>query len=188
VRTAFGEIVYIDGPVESRYGYAGGWGYETHDIDSNGAGNGTPDNTLNAPAAVGFPFMHVGARYYDPATARFLQRDPIGILGGLNVYGYAGGQPMNRVDPSGLDYCGTGIGWVDGPCAGPGPAQLLLRHIRSEHFSFMFSRLFMEKTFSMCSDDRCLSSTCCAARRLASCFCAPSGCCGESVLVNLRPR
>jgi PAS domain S-box-containing protein len=36
--------------------------------------------------------------------------------------------------------------------------DLLLRHIRSEHFSFMFSRLFMEKTFSMCSDDRCLSS------------------------------
>jgi YD repeat-containing protein len=102
VRTAFGEIVYVESPVESRYGYAGGWGYETHDIDSNGAGNGTPDNTLNAPAAVGFPFMHVGARYYDPGTGRFLQRDPIGIAGGLNVYAYVGNSPLYGIDPSGL--------------------------------------------------------------------------------------
>jgi hypothetical protein len=104
--------VYIESPVESRYGYAGGWGYETHDIDSNGAGNGTPDNTLNAPPAVGFPFMHVGARYYDPATGRFLQRDPIGIRGGLNVYAYVRSNPMSHVDPSGLLWGDTIEGWV----------------------------------------------------------------------------
>jgi hypothetical protein len=112
VRTAFGEIVYIDEPVDSRYGYAGGWGYETHDIDSNGAGDGMPDNVLNAPVAVGFPFMHVGARYYDPATGRFLQRDPIGIRGGSNVYAYTDSAPTNSVDPSGLYTIGVGVGGV----------------------------------------------------------------------------
>jgi len=46
--------------------------------------------------------MHVGARYYDPSTGRFLQRDPIGIAGGLNVYAYVGNRPTVRIDPLGL--------------------------------------------------------------------------------------
>jgi RHS repeat-associated protein len=41
-------------------------------------------------------------RYYDPSTARFTQEDPIGIAGGLNVYGFAGGDPVNYSDPYGL--------------------------------------------------------------------------------------
>ena len=43
----------------------------------------------------------MGARVYSPAMGRFLQTDPIGIAGGANVYDYAGGDPVNRVDPSG---------------------------------------------------------------------------------------
>jgi uncharacterized protein RhaS with RHS repeats len=38
----------------------------------------------------------------DPATGRFLQTDPIGMAGGMNLYAYAGGDPVNRTDPSGL--------------------------------------------------------------------------------------
>jgi RHS repeat-associated protein len=49
-----------------------------------------------------FPYLHVGARWYDPLTGRFLQRDPIGILGGANVYEYGGGNPVALADPSGL--------------------------------------------------------------------------------------
>jgi RHS repeat-associated protein len=41
-------------------------------------------------------------RYYDPATGRFTQQDPIGLAGGLNLYGYAGGDPVNFSDPFGL--------------------------------------------------------------------------------------
>ena len=52
----------------------------------------------------GFPFMHVGVRWYDPLTGRFLQADPIGILGGLNVYAYVDGAPTVFVDPAGLVY------------------------------------------------------------------------------------
>jgi RHS repeat-associated protein len=48
--------------------------------------------------------FHVGAREYDPRTARWLQRDPIGVGGGHpNVYLYCGNEPLNRVDPTGLD-------------------------------------------------------------------------------------
>ena len=45
---------------------------------------------------------YMRARYYDPALGRFLSEDPIGIDGGLNLYAYAGNDPTNRSDPSGL--------------------------------------------------------------------------------------
>src|SRR5438067_318236 len=41
-------------------------------------------------------------RYYDPATGRFTQEDPLGLAGGLNLYGFAGGDPVNFSDPFGL--------------------------------------------------------------------------------------
>jgi RHS repeat-associated protein len=43
------------------------------------------------------------ARYYDPQLGRFLSEDPIGIAGGLNLYAYAAGDPINLRDPLGLD-------------------------------------------------------------------------------------
>jgi RHS repeat-associated protein len=41
-------------------------------------------------------------RYYDPSTGRFTQEDPIGLAGGLNLYGFAAGDPVNLSDPFGL--------------------------------------------------------------------------------------
>lgn len=41
-------------------------------------------------------------RYYDPASGQFTQPDPIGLAGGMNLYGYAGGDPINFSDPFGL--------------------------------------------------------------------------------------
>jgi RHS repeat-associated protein len=46
--------------------------------------------------------MYRRNRYYNPETGRFTQMDPIGIAGGLNVYGYANGDPVNFSDPFGL--------------------------------------------------------------------------------------
>ena len=44
---------------------------------------------------------YLRARYYDPATAQFLTRDPLVALTG-SAYGYGGGNPLNAADPSGL--------------------------------------------------------------------------------------
>jgi len=42
-------------------------------------------------------------RVYDPTTGRYITSDPIGLLGGLNTYGYATANPVKFIDRNGLD-------------------------------------------------------------------------------------
>jgi RHS repeat-associated protein len=85
-------------------------------------------------------------RAYAQHLGRFNQTDPIGIAGGINLYGYAGANPVNAVDPLGTsdrglppgsqctgtrlcgDRIGLGLGSSGlselGPAAG-GPSPLL---------------------------------------------------------------
>jgi len=112
---AFGTPLHVS--TSHRYGYAGAWGYQQATSD-------TPSDPY-----ADFPFLHVGHRYYDPATGRFLQRDPIGIKGGWNVYEYVKGSPLATVDPRGLFTDsqlpgslppGWGSGGIMGPPSPPG--------------------------------------------------------------------
>jgi len=42
-------------------------------------------------------------RYYDSSTGRFVNRDPIGYGGGLNLYAYCANNSVNRADPGGFN-------------------------------------------------------------------------------------
>lgn len=99
VYTAFGEPICggAEGPTcgtdiapyQTRYKWCGAYQYETNlGADSGGGG--------------ALPFTRIGHRWYDPATGRFIQRDPLGIDGGLNTYTYCVNNPVEDNDPEGL--------------------------------------------------------------------------------------
>jgi RHS repeat-associated protein len=100
--TAFGELVSVNGtlgappPSDTRYQYVGKAGYETF---------------------AEYPYLHVGHRWYDPSTGRFLQGDPMGIKGGINVYIYVRLNPTKWIDPSGQGWrenFAEGVMWITG--------------------------------------------------------------------------
>ena len=82
---------------------------------------GTPNTT----SSVGNPYMFTGrqydaqsslyyyrARFYSPVLGRFLQPDPIGYVDGLNLYTYVGNNPLNWIDPFGLQKAGLDPGAI----------------------------------------------------------------------------
>ena len=75
----------------------------------------SPYGKANQASNVGTPYLFTGrrydpetglyyyrARYYDAESGRFLQVDPIGYVGGINLYAYCLNNPVNWVDPLGL--------------------------------------------------------------------------------------
>ncbi len=109
-------------PPLPRYGYAGGFGYQSGRTKTRyaaryGAVAGSDPNLPGAdapysdlltlkganPALPPISLQHLGHRWYDPSIGRFLQRDPIGLAGGGNLYVYSASEPASAVDPLGLD-------------------------------------------------------------------------------------
>jgi len=71
-----------------------------------------PGQQLDATTGLHYNYF----RDYDPATGRYLETDPIGLGGGVNLYAYVGGNPVNRVDRDGrlLNLVTGGVGAAAG--------------------------------------------------------------------------
>ncbi len=88
--------------------------YEIHSLSAlsdDVAANGRAMSAQRLNLAAGFealPFQEPAtglvfarARWYDPTTGSFLSPDPLGYLDCANLYAFAGGDPVNRRDPTG---------------------------------------------------------------------------------------
>ena len=75
---------------------------------------------------------HYKARAYNPRLGRFMQADPIGHAGGMNLYAYAGGDPVNLIDSSGLTCTTTepmdplGDAWQNCTYVDPYPSAVIV--------------------------------------------------------------
>jgi RHS repeat-associated protein len=76
----FGEELAKTETIDNPFEYVGQWGVmdEANDLD------------------------FIRARFYSPVEGRFLNADPIGQAGGINVYQYTTNDPINTLDLSGL--------------------------------------------------------------------------------------
>jgi RHS repeat-associated protein len=88
--------------------------------NGNPAGLGSFEYNLRFPgqqydAVVGLHYNYY--RNLDPATGRYVESDPIGLVAGVNTYAYVLGAPTHLADPFGLDwieYTGEKINWYGG--------------------------------------------------------------------------
>jgi uncharacterized protein RhaS with RHS repeats len=53
-------------------------------------------------------------RYYEPNLQRWLSRDPIEEEGGINLYEYVDNNPINEIDPLGLDGAAAALAFEEG--------------------------------------------------------------------------
>jgi RHS repeat-associated protein len=58
------------------------------------------------------------ARYYSPEHGRYLSRDPLDLIGGINAYVYAGNDPINGTDPLGMFSWGAAAVFTAGIAVG----------------------------------------------------------------------
>ena len=78
-----------------------------------------------------------GFRWYSPHLMRWLSRDPIGYEGGVNLYGYVEQNPVNYIDPDGLD----GLRMISNAAAGFGDSISfgITRSIRRALTRYLFN-------------------------------------------------
>jgi RHS repeat-associated protein len=85
-------------------------GEQSWKINSDAFGNSELDANNQITMNLRFPGQYYDAetglsynyfRDYDAKTGRYIQSDPIGLAGGINTYGYVGGNPLVYSDPTG---------------------------------------------------------------------------------------
>jgi RHS repeat-associated protein len=82
---AYGNILESPGTLEQPYTYTG------REFDAEGGQ------------------YHYRVRNYDSRLGRFLEEDPIGLRGGINLFGYVRNNPVRYNDPFGLCACPGGV-------------------------------------------------------------------------------
>ena len=112
-----------------------------------------PYGNTRADAVVNNAFQYTGrendgnglyyyrARYYSPATHRFISEDPIGLAGGINGYGYVEGDPIQETDQMGLQSSARLSYNPSAPTLASAQSLILLNQIRAINPTYSYSTI-----------------------------------------------
>jgi RHS repeat-associated protein len=91
------EMTDSSGTVRARYDYDP-YGRQTKLVGDLDADFGFTGHYVHAPSGLYLTLF----RAYNADSGRWLNRDPLGEAGGMNLYGYVGNNPIRHFDPLGL--------------------------------------------------------------------------------------
>ncbi|WP_029413739.1 phosphocholine-specific phospholipase C [Paracidovorax oryzae] len=77
------------------------WGAVREEYDPHGIGQDIRFQGQQFDAETGLHYNRF--RHYDPLLGQYVTQDPIGLMGGSHSYAYVGNDPLNWVDPRGLE-------------------------------------------------------------------------------------
>jgi len=102
-----GDLYFLQDHLSSVIALANGMGsvveQESYEPFGNTQGSGLTDyGYIGGRFDPDTRLLFLNSRFYDPASQRFITEDPIGVAGGLNIFAYAGNDPVNLFDPSGM--------------------------------------------------------------------------------------
>lgn len=95
-----------DGGEAKQYVEYAAYGAVTYDTGDAGSGAYRHQQFNGGEQLAELGIQEIGARLYDPALGRFLQRDPLPRVrraSSMGPYSFASNDPINHADPSGLD-------------------------------------------------------------------------------------
>src|SRR6185436_5486171 len=99
-----GNITYL---VNSSQGLAASYRYDPYGnlISSSGSLASANVYRFSSKERISNPDLYYyGERFYSANLQRWLNRDPLGEYGGINLYGFVDNTPVNLLDPYGLSF------------------------------------------------------------------------------------
>jgi len=127
---ANGNVTYM---LDGSQGMAASYRYDPfgNTISISGAWADNPYRFSSKEFLVNSGLYYFGYRFYDPSLQRWINKDPIGLRGGLNPMVFVRNTPVNKLDPLGLQS-------ITPPLSGPACPFCLCQGVEITYYAYPY--------------------------------------------------